>query len=143
MMNFFSHFSDDETLLFSIGLTARTCVVSLIILAFSGVLIAYVLAKKKNTLTAILEFFITLPLVFPPIGTGFILLMLLGRNGFLSQLGLRTDIIFTRSGVYLAALIAGLPLVVKPVQSALERNVFKLAEVLERLGKISIRCLSW
>ncbi|CAM3823007.1 Sulfate transport system permease protein CysW [Vibrio aerogenes CECT 7868] len=135
MIDWLCYFFTDDTLLFSIILTAKTCIVALITLGICGVLVAYILAKRKNMFTAILEFIITLPLVFPPVGTGFILLLLLGRNGWLGRLGFQTDIIFTRSSVYLAALIAGLPLVVKPVQSALERDVFKLAEAARTLGK--------
>jgi molybdate transport system permease protein len=135
MMGLLTDFLSDETLLFSVILTAKTCIVVVFILAFFGVLIGYLLASQKNVFTSFLEFIITLPLVFPPIGTGFILLSLLGRNGLLGHFGLHPNIVFTPYGVYLAALIAGLPLVVKPIQSAIEREVFKLFDAARTLGK--------
>ena len=64
----------------------------------------------------------TLPLVFPPMAMGFLLLMFLGRNGWgglllWKTLGVR--LVFSEGGIILAAWLAGLPLVVKPVQTAL------------------------
>ncbi|MFM2480300.1 molybdate ABC transporter permease subunit [Celerinatantimonas sp. YJH-8] len=126
---------NDPSLIKPIILTAKTCVVALILLCIFGVTLSYLLATRKNLMTGILDFIITLPLVFPPIGTGFILLVVLGRNGLLGQIGLHPDIIFTEKAVFLAAFIAGLPLVIKPLQSAMERDVFKLAEASRTLGK--------
>lgn len=59
---------------------------------------------------------------FPPIALGYLLLLLLGRTGpvgaLLADAGL--PMIFTPAAVYFAALVAGLPLVVRPVVAALE-----------------------
>jgi len=129
----------DKNLLFTIALTARTCAAAVILHAICGLLIGYYLASKKSLVTAIVDFVVTLPLVFPPIGTGFILLLLFGRNGLLGKTGISPDIIFTEKGVVVAAFIAGLPLVVKPIQSAIEREVFKLAEAAKTLGKNEIQ----
>lgn len=134
-MHSFSLFLTDNHLMFPIILTAKTCLIAVVFLALFGVILGYILARNKNIITTVVDFLITLPLVFPPIGTGFILLLLLGRNGLLGKIGLHPDIIFTEKGVYLAAFIAGLPLVVKPVQSAMEQEVFKLADAARTLGK--------
>ncbi|MEI8632739.1 molybdate ABC transporter substrate-binding protein [Vibrio sp. PP-XX7] len=109
VMSDFNQLLFDETMIFPIILTAKTCLVSMVMLGLFGVMIGYLLAKHKNILTAIIDFFITLPLVFPPIGTGFILLLLLGRNGVMGKMGFHPNLIFTEAGVYLAAFIAGLP----------------------------------
>ncbi|CAG8999875.1 MAG: Sulfate transport system permease protein CysW [Candidatus Celerinatantimonas neptuna] len=134
-MHSLSLFLTDQHLTFPIILTAKTCIMAVVLLALFGVILGYILARNKNIVTTVVDFIITLPLVFPPIGTGFILLLLLGRNGLLGKAGLHPDIIFTEKGVYLAAFIAGLPLVVKPVQSAMEQDVFKLADAARTLGK--------
>ena len=64
----------------------------------------------------------TLPLIFPPIAVGFFLLLLLGKNGmigsFLAKLNI--SIIFEFSGLVIAGVVAGLPLMVKPLQAAIE-----------------------
>ena len=56
---------------------------------------------------------------------GFILLLLLGRNGSIGRpleglFGVR--IVFSTAGVILASFIAGLLLVVRPLQAAMERT---------------------
>ena len=76
----------------------------------------------------------TLPLVFPPIATGFVLLMLMGRDGPLGGLT-GGGLVFSFAGVVLAAFVAGLPLMVKPVQAALSGDLAKLAEASAVLGK--------
>jgi molybdate transport system permease protein len=125
----------DESMVFTIILTAKTCFFAIFLHCAAGLILGYYLARHKSLLAGLVDFIVTLPLVFPPVGTGFILLYMLGRNGVLAKTGFTPDIIFTETGVVLAAFIAGLPLVVKPVQSAVEREVLKLAEAARTLGK--------
>ena len=60
---------------------------------------------------------------FPPIALGYLLLLVLGTQsplgGFFSDVfGIK--LIFSQTGIVLAAFIAGLPLFIRPVQSALK-----------------------
>ncbi len=68
----------------------------------------------------VLGFIITIPLVFPPVALGYMLLTALGRTslvgGALEPFGL--SLIFNETAVALAGFIAGLPLVVRPLQAA-------------------------
>jgi molybdate transport system permease protein len=83
------------------------------------------------------SFLVTLPLVFPPIALGFILLMLLGRNGPVGKLAASfgTRIVFSQFAVIFAAFTAGLPLVVRPLQAAMEKNhVIRLEEAARATG---------
>ena len=99
-----------------------------------GILLGYYLTSGKGGVRSAVDFLVTLPLVFPPIATGFILLMLLGRAGLIGQ-ALPLDIVFSFPGVVLAAFVSGLPLMVKPVEAALRGNVQRLAESSRVLGK--------
>lgn len=74
------------------------------------------------------------PLIFPPIATGFLLLYILGRNGVLGK-ALNLQIVFSFSALVIASFLAGLPLFVKPVQSALESLPKSLIEAGQSLGK--------
>ncbi len=133
---------NDENIVFSILLTARTCLAVLMLHCAAGLVLGYYLGRRKGIAAGFIDFLVTLPLVFPPVGTGFILLYLLGRNGLIVSLtggAVTPDIIFTEKGVVLAAFIAGLPLAVKPVQSAIEREVLKLGEAARTLGKTEIQ----
>ncbi|MEF2230099.1 MAG: ABC transporter permease subunit [Pseudodesulfovibrio sp.] len=99
-----------------------------------GVLVAYYLTSGTGPLRSAADFLVTLPLVFPPIATGFLLLLLLGRTGPVGST-LPFQVIFTFPGVVLASFVAGLPLMVKPVEAALRGDVQRLAEVSSVLGK--------
>lgn len=115
---------------FPIVLTAQTCAVSLLAFLFLAVPLAFFLSRGRSWIIKPTEFLVTLPLIFPPIALGYILLVVLGRNGIIGSVldsaGLR--IIFSPVGVYLAAFIAGLPLVVKPLQAAFSESKIKELE---------------
>lgn len=103
-------------------LSLKTVGTSALFLILIGIPLSYLLSRENLKFKWFLETLVTLPLVFPPIAIGFILLLLLGRNGFIgSYLGV-WDIrfIFEFKGLVLAGFIAGLPLMVKPLQSAIE-----------------------
>lgn len=119
-------------------LTARVALAGSLLHVVFGLALGYALARPGWRGRTALDIAVTLPLVFPPMATGFLLLMIFGRRGPLGE-PLREhfgiDLIFSFSGLVLAAFVAGLPLVVKPVQSAFE-NIPKIyAEAARTLGK--------
>lgn len=101
---------------------------------FIGLASGYYLASGRSRLRGVLDFLITLPLVFPPIATGFCLLVLLGRNSAVAKVT-GMELVFSLPGVVLASIVAGLPLMVKPVEAALRGVGRQLAEVACVLGK--------
>lgn len=107
---------------FSILLTLRVCIACLILHALTAIPLARLGMAKHSCVRRAVNFAITLPLVFPPVAMGFLLLMLFGRNGW-GGMALRetlgVSLVFSQGGIVLAAWLAGLPLVVKPVQTAL------------------------
>ena len=108
------------------------------LLAATGVGLGYALGRMRGPWASALDFLVTLPLVFPPIATGFLLLLLLGRRSAVG--GLLEDvagvkIVFSFWGVALASYVAGLPLIVKPVQAAVHRETGRLVEAAYVLGK--------
>lgn len=119
-------------------LSLKTVAVAAPCLAACGVGLGYALGRSRGTWASILDFLVTLPLVFPPIATGFLLLLLLGRRsalgGLLSSLA-GVEVVFSFWGVALAAFLAGLPLIVKPVQAAIRRETGRLVEAAYVLGK--------
>ena len=88
-----------------------------------GILAAWILARLrfpgKNTLDGLMH----LPLVLPPVVTGYLLLILLGRNGLIGALlnkyfGL--VLAFNWKGAVLAAAVMSFPLLVRAVRLSLE-----------------------
>jgi molybdate transport system permease protein len=84
-----------------------------------GFLLAYVLARTQFSLKSLVNGFVYLPLVLPPVVTGMILLLLFGTQGPLGKLLLDVfgvTIAFRWTGAALAAAIMGLPLMVRAMR---------------------------
>ena len=124
--------------MFSIRLTLTSCGAALALFLALGRPAAYWFSRSRSPGAKAAAFFITLPLVFPPIALGYMLLLLLGRNGplgapFEHYLGLR--LVFSTGAVILSAFVAGLPLFVRPVQAAFQSpGIMKLEEASRVLG---------
>lgn len=85
-----------------------------------GCALGWVLARKRFAGRGVLDALVMLPLVFPPIVLGYGLLLLLGRQGWLAAVlpeAMRPNLVFTATGLVLAAFVAGLPLMVKSAQA--------------------------
>lgn len=129
---------DEAALSFPILLTLRVCVACVLLYLCVGLPCARFCSRRRGLLARALAFLVTLPLIFPPVAMGFLLLLLLGRNGPIGGpmerwLGLR--IVFSEPGVILSAFVAGLPLVVRPLQAAMERpELRRLEEAARTLG---------
>lgn len=121
-----------------IALSLRIALLVTPLLALSGIALGYLLGRERGRWISVVDFVITLPLIFPPIASGFILLMLLGRRSALGGLlksTLGVELIFSFWGVALAAFIAGLPLIVKQIQAAVRAETGRLIEAAYVLGK--------
>lgn len=128
----------DPVTLGCLTLTLRVATVTMPLLAVCGVGMGYILGRARGQWVGVLDLFTTLPLIFPPIATGFLLLLFLGRRspvGAWLQATWGVQIIFSFWGLVLAAFIAGLPLIAKQVQAAVRRETGQLIEMAQVLGK--------
>ncbi len=132
----------DSSLLGPLWLTAKVSVVAVPFCLLIGVPLGYLLGRGRSLLLDAADFLVSLPLVLPPIATGFFLLLLLGRHGPLGhplKIATGIEIIFGFWGVALAACVAGLPLMVRPVKAAVGRETRRYAEVSAVLGQSELR----
>ena len=97
------------------------CSATLISLPF-GFFTAYLLVFFNFPGKALVEGVINLPLVLPPVVTGYLLLLLLGRNGWLGSIlqVFEISIIFTLAGAVIASAVVGFPLLVRSIRTAME-----------------------
>lgn len=107
-----------------------------------GVLIGWLLAKKAFIGKSLLNSLVHLPLVLPPVVPGYLLLLLLGRQGVLGkwlyeEFGL--SIAFTWKGAVLAAMIMAFPLMVRAVRLAVELVDTRLEQAALSLGAHPVR----
>jgi molybdate transport system permease protein len=124
----------EKATLFPLLLTAKVILVSGGMLLVFGVVLGYYLSRAHSPFRGLLDFLVTMPLVFPPIATGFALLLFLGRDGPIGR-ALGIELVFNFQGVALASFVAGLPLMVKPVEAAFRGCAKQLSETAYVLGK--------
>ncbi len=88
-----------------------------------GIAAAWILARYSFPGKPILDGIIHLPLVLPPVVVGYLLLVLLGREGVLGQWLYRLfdiTLAFTWQGAAVAAAVMAFPLMVRSIRLALE-----------------------
>ena len=115
-------------------LSAKALFCSFLLLITAGLAIAYFLSFSRAKFKKIVEILVIFPLIFPPIATGFLLLYVFGKSGFIGS-ALNLDIVFNFSSLVIAAFLVGLPLFVKPVCASFELFPKSLIEAAQILGK--------
>jgi molybdate transport system permease protein len=98
-----------------------------------GVGLAWLMARKDFWGKSILNSLIHLPLVLPPVVTGYLLLLTFGKNGAIGKFLYDTfnfTFAFRWTGAALAAALMALPLMVRAVRlsiEAIDQNLFDVA----------------
>ncbi|MDU5054509.1 MAG: ABC transporter permease subunit [Sutterella wadsworthensis] len=119
-------------------LTLKVSLVSALGFCFLGVPLAYWCARRESVLSKAVLFLATLPLIFPPIALGYLLMLLLGQQGFFGSWAMRVfdmRLLFSEGSVFLAGTIAGMPLVVRPIKEVLSSaRLLALEEAASVLG---------
>jgi molybdate transport system permease protein len=116
--------------------TALMGVVSTLLALPAGVAAAWLLARRDFTGKPAVETLLTLPLVLPPVATGFLLLHLLGRNSIVGRTldALGVPIVFTWKGVVIAMAVMSFPLIVLTVRAGFEQVDRRYEHVAATLG---------
>lgn len=98
--------------------------------------LAFVLARRRFAGKPLLDALVNLPLVLPPVVTGYLLLLAFGRDGWAGQaLGaLGISVLFRWTGAAIAAGVMALPLMVSPMRLALEAMDRRLEAAAATLG---------
>lgn len=107
-----------------------------------AILTGWWLARKNFRGKSLIEGFINLPLVLPPVATGFILLLLLGTKGVVGQslhdwFGIR--IAFTYYAAVLASMVVSFPLAVRAIRLSIEMVDPGFEEAAKTLGANSFQ----
>ena len=107
-----------------------------------GIWFAWLLARKEFRGKTILDSFINLPLVLPPVVIGYLLLITMGRNGYLGKwidqvLGISFS--FNWKGAALASAVVSFPLLVRAIRISFESIDQNLEFAARSLGASRIR----
>jgi molybdate transport system permease protein len=104
-------------------ISLNTAIPATVITFLLGIYAAKWNLKSGKVTARILEVLFTLPLVLPPTVAGFLLLLLLGRNGILGKplMSMGVQVIFTRSAAVIAAVVVSFPLMYRSAKAAFEQ----------------------
>jgi molybdate transport system permease protein len=116
--------------------TVVTAAAATLLMLPPGVLVGWVLARRRFRGRVLLETIVSLPLVMPPVATGLILLMLVAPAGPLGRVLYRAgiEIVFTWKAVVLAMAVMGLPLVARSARAGIEQVDQRYEAVAATLG---------
>ncbi len=117
-------------------LSLRVAGLATALVAVPGVALGWLLARKRFPGRLLLDAIVHLPLVLTPVVVGYLLLLLVGRQGALGGAleAMGIEIAFTTSGAVLAAAVMALPLIVRSVRTAIEMVDPGLEEAAAVLG---------
>ncbi len=107
----------------ALGLSVEVSLLCAFVSLPFAVVAGWLLARKDFKLKAVVEAFLHVPMVMPPVTTGYILLLVFGANGLLGpffegQFGIK--IAFSFAAAVLASIIVSFPLAVRAVKQAVE-----------------------
>jgi len=106
-----------------------------------GLLLAWALTRGRFPGRVLLETFVSLPLVMPPVATGLVLLFILAPRGalgpMLARLGI--EIVFTWKAAVIAMAVMGLPLLVRTARAGFEQVDRRYESVAATLGANPLR----
>jgi len=121
----------------AVHLSVRVATVAMLTSLPIGVGIAYLLARYKFPGKSLLDGIVLLPLVLPPVVTGYLLLLTFGRRGLIgSFLAEHFGIVFSFrwTGAALACGVMGFPLMVRAIRLSIESVDRRLEEAAGTLG---------
>lgn len=114
-------FSPDEISI--IFLTLKVALTSTLLTLPLAIWLGWILARKNFIGKFLVEGLVNIPLVAPPVVTGYLLLILLGRNGIIGHwlyetLGIK--LAFNFAALIIASVVVSLPLAIRNTKAAFE-----------------------
>jgi molybdate transport system permease protein len=121
----------------ALALSLRVSLVATLVSLPFGVLVAYALARGRFPGHGLLNGLVHLPLILPPVVTGYLLLLTFGRQGWVGAAlwdWFGFTFAFRWTGAALAAGVMAFPLLVRAIRLAIEAVDPKLEEAASTLG---------
>lgn len=120
----------------AVGLSVKVASVATLVSLPLALATARLQARGRFAGRVLLDALVTLPLVLPPVATGYGLLLLMGRQGWIGSHLARLGIVFAFdwTGAALAAGVMAFPLMVRPMRLAFEAIPQDMDDVARTLG---------
>ncbi len=107
------------------------------IILIPGIFMGWLLARHEFAGKSLLDGILHLPLVLPPVVTGYLLLLLLGRQGYIGKWlyqHFEMTLAFSWKGAVLATALMSFPLMVRSIRLAISAIDIKLEQASRSLG---------
>src|SRR4051795_9315818 len=129
----------------AILLSLRVAVIATLVATPFGIALAFLLARRNFWGKSLVDALVHLPLVLPPVVTGYLLLLTFGRRGLIGawladHLGLVFAVRWT--GAALACAIWACPLLVRPIRLSIEAVDRRMEQAAATLGAAPWRVFS-
>ncbi len=118
-------------------LSIKVALLSLIVMFPPGLLVGWLLAKRDFPGKSLLNTLVMLPLVLPPVVSGYLLLILLSKHGIIGGFlynVFKLEIVFSQFAVVLAVSIISFPLLVRGIITGMESVPPELENTARTLG---------
>jgi len=125
--------TDYSAILLSIKVAVTATLISLPF----GFAVAYLMTFRNFRGRVVLDVFVNLPLTLPPVVVGYLLLLLLGQQGWISKMLLQPlgiKLIFTWKAAVIATAVVGFPLMVRSIRTGMETIDMRLIQASRTLG---------
>jgi len=128
----------------ALALSLRVAFLSVVFSLPVALALAWVLSRKRFLGRTLVEALLFLPLILPPVVTGYALLALLGRNAPVGRMLADIGIVFAFrwTGAVIAAAVMGFPLLVLSIRVAFDGVDRRLEAAAETLGAGAWRCFA-
>src|SRR6476659_5388637 len=121
----------------AILLSLRVAVIATLVATPFGIALAFLLARRDFWGKSLVDTLVHLPLIMPPVVTGYLLLILFGRRGPIGEFLEQTFGIvfaFRWTGAALACAVMGFPLMVRAIRLSIEAVDTRLGNAAGTLG---------
>ncbi len=123
-------------------LSIKVALLSLIVMFPPGLLVGWLIAKREFPGKSFLNTFVMLPLVLPPVVSGYLLLILLSKNGLIGGFLFNVfnlELVFSPFAVVIAVSIISFPLLVRGIITGMESVPPELENTARTLGASPIK----
>jgi len=121
----------------AILLSLKVAIVATLLSLPFGFAVAYLMTFRKFRGRVALDVLVNLPLTLPPVVVGYLLLLLLGQQGWIGRMILQPlgiHLIFTWKAAVIATAVVGFPLMVRSMRTGMEAIDVRLIQASRTLG---------
>ena len=126
----------------ALSLSIKVALLSLVVMFPPGLLVGWLLAKRTFPGKAFLNTLVMCPLVLPPIVSGYLLLILLGKHGIIGGFIYQVfgiEIVFSQWAVVIAVSIISFPLLVRGIVTGMAAVPEELENAARTLGASPVK----